>query len=200
MASELAHLADEIRKYQPCNQQEAADKAVLLAALESELSRPANSGEPSCLTRNSNAHFTCSAWLVDPDRTQTLMVYHKIYDSWSWIGGHADGCADLAAVAARELAEETGVTSAKAMDGIASLEVLPVAGHMKRGEWVSSHVHLNVTYLFQVEPEAVAEQLHVCESENTGVKWIPFEKVAEASTEPWMVERIYKKLIGKSLT
>ena len=29
--------------------------------------------------------------LPDPTRTKVLMCYHNIYDSWSWLGGHADG-------------------------------------------------------------------------------------------------------------
>ena len=37
------------------------------------------------------------------------MVYHNIYDSWSWLGGHADGETDLLAVALREVKEETGL-------------------------------------------------------------------------------------------
>lgn len=32
-----------------------------------------------------------------------------------------------------------------------SVEVLPVDGHEKRGRYVSSHLHLNVTYLLQAE-------------------------------------------------
>lgn len=189
MTDTLAQLAAQVAAYEPWNAQEAADKDVLLAALAEG---------PSCLTRDAGAHLTCSAWLVDPARTQTLMVYHRIYDSWSWVGGHADGCADLAAVAVRELAEETGVTSAEAMPGILSVEILPVAGHMKRGQWVSSHVHLNVTYLFQAEPADIAAELRICEDENTGVRWIPLNEVAEASTEPWMVEHVYAKLIAKT--
>lgn len=38
-----------------------------------------------------------------------LMVYHNIYDSWSWTGGHADGDEDVLHVAMKEAKEETGI-------------------------------------------------------------------------------------------
>ena len=41
------------------------------------------------------------------------MIYHNIYDSWSWVGGHADQEENLIEVAMRELQEETGVQHAK---------------------------------------------------------------------------------------
>ena len=46
--------------------------------------------------------MTASAWVVNKDRSKVLMVYHNIYNSWSWLGGHADGETDLLAVAIRE--------------------------------------------------------------------------------------------------
>lgn len=57
---------------------------------------------------NTVAHMTASAWVVNRERTRVLMVYHNIYNSWSWLGGHADGETDLLSVAIREVKEEAG--------------------------------------------------------------------------------------------
>ena len=92
------------KNYQPCSQQEAFDRARMLDYM---------AHHPDYLSReNQTAHFSASIWTVNKARTKTLMVYHNIYDSWSWIGGHADGIEDLRAVALRELQEETGVRHA----------------------------------------------------------------------------------------
>ncbi|MDV2887536.1 NUDIX domain-containing protein, partial [Alkalihalophilus pseudofirmus] len=66
---------------------------------------------PDILTRkNEFAHFSSSAWTVNKDRTKVLMAFHNIYQSWSWLGGHADGDDHLLRVALRETREETGLT------------------------------------------------------------------------------------------
>lgn len=98
------------------------------------------------------------------------MVYHNIYDSWSWTGGHADGEADLAQVALREAKEETGLSQIEFVkETPVSLEIITVDGHEKRGHYVPSHLHLNLTYLFRAEE---GQRLHMKEDENSGVKWI----------------------------
>lgn len=180
-------IVEEIKKYRPCNEQEQRDKAVILAFLENN--------EDAFLRSNLLAHMTVSSWIVNPERTKTLMVYHNIYDSWSWTGGHADGETDLLSVALREAREETGIAHVRPVSPeIFSLEVLTVDGHEKRGAYVPSHLHLNVTYLLEAEE---SDTLHICKEENSGVAWFTLEEALKASTEPWFVERIYKKLNGK---
>ncbi len=185
-------ILEDIQAFEPLCEQEVADKELLLACLQND---------PGAFGRESPLHFTTSAWCVDEAGERTLLVYHNIYDSWSWVGGHADGERDLAAVAARELAEETGVEGARLVTeglgsgAVLSLEALPVAGHVKRGRYVSSHVHLNVTYLFVAD---AAAPLREKPDENSGVRWVALDEVCALSSEPWMCETVYTKLIERT--
>ena len=141
------------------------------------------------------AHMTASAWVVNRERTKVLMAYHNIYHSWSWLGGHADGERDLLKVAVREVMEESGLKQVRPVaEEVYSLEILTVDGHVKRGVYVPSHLHLNVTYLLEADEHG---QLRVKEDENSGVAWFAPGDAVLASTEPWMRERIYMKLNAK---
>ncbi|MCM1184828.1 MAG: NUDIX hydrolase [Roseburia sp.] len=186
----MQKLRQALQAYAPYNEQEKNDRSVMLELLETQ--------ENLLVRDNLTAHFSASSWLLNREHTKVLMVYHNLYHSWSWTGGHADGEADLLAVAVREAMEETGVTGIRALsDKIFSVEILTVDGHVKRGVYVPSHLHLNVTYLLEADER---EALHAKPDENSGVKWFPFEEALTACTEPWMVERIYAKLNRKLLS
>ena len=180
-------LREKIEKYVPYNEQEEKDKNTILKYMDTF---------EDTLTRNNEfGHFTASAWVVNKERTKVLMIYHNIYKSWAWTGGHADGESDLLSVAVREVKEETGVENVKVLDDdIFSLEIVCVNGHVKRGKYVSSHVHLNLTYLLEVDENEI---LRIKEDENSGVKWVPIDEIEVASSERWVKENVYRKLNEK---
>ena len=177
----------QIENYPPFNEQEEKDKALILGWI--------SNNENAFSRENTVAHITASAWVVNKDRSKVLMVYHNIYNSWSWMGGHADGETDLLSVAIREVKEEAGISNVRPVsEEIFSLESLTVDGHVKKGNYVSSHLHLNITYLLEADSE---EQVSVKADENSGVMWFSLEDALEKSTEPWFVGHIYSKLIKK---
>lgn len=177
----------QIENYPPFNEQEEKDKVLILGWI--------SNNENAFSRENTVAHITASAWVVNKDRSKVLMVYHNIYNSWSWLGGHADGETDLLSVAIREVKEEAGISNVRPVsEEIFSLESLTVDGHVKKGNYVSSHLHLNITYLLEADSE---EQVSVKADENSGVMWFSPEDALEKSTEPWFVEHIYSKLIKK---
>ena len=186
-AKNRQQLLDEIAAYHPFNEQEERDKNLIFQWIEQH--------EDAFSRENTVAHVTASAWMVNKDRSKVLMVYHNIYNSWSWLGGHADGETDLLKVALKEAREESGIYHVKPVsEKIYSLEVLTVDGHVKKGAYVSSHLHLNVTYLLQAEETDV---LHIKEDENSNVGWFSLGDAVAASTEPWFQEHIYRKLNEK---
>ena len=180
-------LLKQLERYRPWNVQEARDLEELLRRLRG--------GEELYSRENPTAHLTASAWVVSPDRSQVLMAYHNLYASWAWLGGHADGERDLLAVALKEVREESGLSAVRPVSpDIFSIEILPVAGHEKKGRYLSSHLHLNITYLLEADP---AEPLRYKPDENSSVGWFTPEKAVAASTEVWFQERIYSKLNEK---
>ena len=181
------NICEQISAYEPFNIQEAKDKRNILAFLDSY--------ENAFYRENELAHMTASAWVVNEKMDKVLMVYHKIYDSWSWLGGHCDGNEDCLAVAIKEVKEESGIEHVKALsDEIFSLEILTVDSHYKRGAYVPTHLHLNVTYLLQADE---SDPLIIKEDENSNVAWFGLDEALQRSTEKWFVENIYSKLNQK---
>ena len=180
----MEQLTALIRAFRPGCPQEERDRAELLRRLDS--------GEDLLGRDNLSAHLTASAWVTTPQRDRVLLAHHNLYNSRAWLGGHADGSADLARVALREVQEESGLTQLRLVSPeVYSLEILAVTGHEKRGEYVPSHLHLNVTFLVEADPE---EPLQVKADENRRLAWFSPEEAVRASAEPWFRGRIYPKL------
>ena len=180
--------ADVIVRFSPKDGREAREREMMLGLI-------AQYGDVLLTRENDSAHMTASSIIVSRDRKRTLMAYHNIYQSWSWTGGHADGESDFEAIARREAQEETGITNLRRLgNGPASLEILPVWAHVKRGRHVGSHLHLNVSYLFEADESL---PLRVAEDENSAVGWIEVDSLCEKVTEPPMIP-IYQRLLDRA--
>lgn len=180
--------ADALRAYSPQNEQEDADRRMILEYIRRF---PDN-----ILTRdNAIAHMTSSGFVVNADASKVLMAHHNLYRVWAWIGGHADGEADLLAVALREAREETGAEHVRPLSAqIASVDILPVWGHVKGGRYVCAHQHLNVSYLLVADE---TDPLRAREGENTRVGWLPAERLLEYTRE-WQMDGVYTKLLARA--
>lgn len=176
----------EIENYVPFNEQEESDKKIILDAIRNH---------SNILTReNEIIHITSSGYILNKARDKVLMIYHRIYNSWSWTGGHADGDDNLLHVAIKEAKEETGIQNLNLIvPNIFSLDILTVDGHYKKGKFVSPHLHLSVAYLFEGDENT---KLILNEEETKGVKWIPISEIHKVCTEDKMI-KLYDKFHQK---
>lgn len=175
-----------IREYQPYNDQEATDKQLMLWYLERFGTKAL---DRECLS----GHFTTSVFLFNKDHSRVLMCYHLVDKSWSWLGGHADGIADLKAVALREVMEESGLSCNLINDGkIAAVTCIPIGGHVKNGNFVSSHIHLDVAFVGEADE---TEKLNIKPDENSGLEWIEIEELDKKIEDEWKMQNAYRKLI-----
>jgi len=175
-----------IKEFVPSCEQEKVDKKLFLACARKF---------KNVLTRdNELCHFTSSVFVINESKNKVVSIFHNIYKSWSWLGGHVDGDDDFLRVAKKEVEEESGIKNIKVhCNGIYSLESLPVFAHTRKGIFVPAHVHLNVTYVFVADEQ---DNLRIQEDENSNIAWLGFNEIVEKSTEDFM-KPVYQKVINK---
>ena len=179
---------DKIRAYVPRDGQEAADREMILDYI-------ARFPDTILTRENKIAHITSSGFVVNGDASKVLMAHHNIFRVWAWTGGHADGETDLLSVALREAREETGAVHIVPLsEKIASVEILPVWGHVKRGKYVCAHQHLNVSYLLVADEK---DPLQNREGENSQVAWLEADRLLEITNE-WQMDYVYTKLLDRA--
>ena len=179
---------EEIKTYKPRIKQEESDKTVILNYIDKYYKN-------ILLRENKIAHITSSGLILNKSLNRVLMIHHNIYKTWAWTGGHADGDSNLLNVAIKEAKEETGLKNIVAISkDIASIDILPVYGHIKRNNYVSAHLHLNISFILLADEK---EELVINKEETSGVKWIDVSKISEYSNEPYLI-KIYNKIIEKA--
>ncbi|WP_313133795.1 NUDIX hydrolase [Anaerocolumna sp.] len=175
-----------IETYTPANAQEEQDKKVILNYIKHF--------ENNVLLRdNEIAHITSSGFIMNKNLDKALLVHHNIRKVWSWTGGHADGDEDLLHVSLKEAKEETGIIDIHPLtDNIASIDILPVFGHIKNSKYVNAHLHLSIAYILIADEKS---EVRICTEENSGVEWFPINKFTQKYFDEGDVY-LYNKLIS----
>ena len=182
----MSKTIEMLKNYNPYNDQEKEDISLIIKAEEVF---------GNILTReNQFCHLTSSAFIINKNHTKVLCIYHNIYNSWSWVGGHADGDDDMLYVAQKETKEETSLERFNVVGKMPiSVEILPVASHVRKGKYVPAHQHFNITYLLEADEN---DAIQILEDENSNIAWLTFEELISKSVEPHMIP-VYKKIVEK---
>ena len=143
--------------------------------------------DENCFQKNNQkGHFTGSAWVVTPDKSQVLMTHHKKLNMWLQLGGHADGIDDLISVAIREAKEESGFDNfVLVSEKIFDLDIHEIPA-ISEGP---IHLHYDIRFLLEADPK---DNRIVVSDESHDVRWIPLDKVVKLNPENSM-QRMVKK-------
>ena len=182
----MTKIIEILKGYVPYNEQEKNDIDIMV--------KSQNIFEDILTRDNEFCHLTASGFVINKPHTKVLCVFHNIYKSWSWVGGHADGDDDMLYVAQKETKEETSLERFNVLSEMPiSVEILPVKSHVRKGKYVPAHQHLNITYLFEADEN---DAIHILEDENSNIGWLTFDELISKSDEPYMIP-VYEKIVEK---
>lgn len=158
-----------LRAYLPLDAADAACQERFLAFVEEQ---------PRCFERGLEiGHITGSSWIVDAAGRRVLLTHHRQLDMWVQPGGHADGDPDVAAVAAREAREETGLSGlTRCGAGIFDLDIHPIPA---RGE-TPAHEHFDVRFAFR---SAADREAFTVSDESHALAWVALEALESVTRE-----------------
>jgi 8-oxo-dGTP pyrophosphatase MutT (NUDIX family) len=134
-------------------------------------------------------HLTGSAFIVNADRSRTLLVHHAKLKRWLQPGGHADGQEDLLEVSLREATEETGVRHFHVL----SLHFFDIDIHRipARPDF-PQHFHYDVRFLLEASD---ADPLLISD-ESTDLKWVSWDELSRLVPENDSLLRMARKATG----
>lgn len=177
--SRRAHLLSLLEAHVPADATEAAylDQMRALCAVE---------GDPFHRTHFTPGHFTASAFVLSPDRSQLLLILHGKLHRWLQPGGHVDpDDGDIFAAARREVAEEVGLHDLPFADGPQIFDVDVHEIPALKGD--PPHLHLDVRVCF-VAPDLQA----TAGSDAQDARWVPLDEIDQWETDESVLRAVRK--------
>lgn len=170
-------LTDLLQAYFPSFPEEQEYKSRMLEFIQAH---------EHCFERSLDiGHLTASSWLLNYDGSKVLLMHHAKLNRWLQLGGHADGNADLLAVALKEAREESGIQTIRAL----SPEIFDIDIHLiPENPKEKAHYHYDVRFLLQVETDEITQKNH----ESKELRWIGKELNQLPTREPSIIRMFTK--------
>ncbi|MBN2478880.1 MAG: NUDIX hydrolase [Parachlamydiales bacterium] len=112
-----------------------------------------------------SGHITASAWLLNKNKSHSLLMHHTKLNIWVQLGGHCDGDFNPLLVSIKEASEESGLSSIVPVQK----EIFDIDIHMiPENKYQKSHYHYDVRFLLKVEKDEEIQSNH----ESRELRWI----------------------------
>lgn len=120
-----------------------------------------------------NKEFSCGAVIArkDKDKIWYLLVYSRRNRRWGFPKGHMENGEDEKSTATREIAEESGITSLKFIDGFREEDIYPAVSRRPpyKGQVIEKH---SIYYLCLTRDERVT----LDSREISDYRWLSFSQ------------------------
>jgi 8-oxo-dGTP pyrophosphatase MutT (NUDIX family) len=174
-----AGLSSQLRHYRPSDARETE----LVRRMQDLLALPA----PFSRSSFEPGHFTASAFVLSPDRTRVLLVFHNKLRLLLQPGGHVDVADEsLARAARREVSEEVGLVELAPFAGEEAIFDLDVHRIPPRPA-EPAHEHFDVRFAF------VARSCDVrLNKEVRDPRWVGLGEIEAVATDESVVRAVKK--------
>jgi len=142
----------------------------------------------TCFDRNlRTGHLTGSAWVIDQDRSHTLLTQHARIGAWMQLGGHVEDDPDMLNAAWREAREESGLINVRPVsDHIFDVDVHEIPESTKE----PAHLHYDIRFLFEADRNAELTMT----AESKSLRWIALDEITEITQEESVLRMVRKTM------
>lgn len=173
-----ARLHQDLDRYAPRDALEAGHLARMKELIASE-------GDPFAALRYAPGHFTASAFVLCPARSDLLLIHHKKLGLWLQPGGHIEpDDASVLDAARREVLEEVGIADLALEEaGLFDVDVHAIPARKD----ALGHEHFDVRFLFRAPSRAFAASAEVLSA-----KWAPLDEIERSGTDESVLRAVRK--------